>query len=223
MSDKICPRCKTVKSKESFYKNRSTPSGLTSYCKDCTKQDQNERYASDEAFRTNRRSYVNDRYKRLMSDPAFVLAEKDRQSKRQKRRWREDPAFRARSTEHNREWWSRFRASLTEEERSVWLQQERQRLAKYSQSDSCVIYFLRMGDFVKIGFTERALAARIKDYVTHSPFPFEVLGSVKADRDYEKVLHCRFKEFHHRGEWFRADIALLEAIKDQCNPLNVSR
>ena len=66
------------------------------------------------------------------------------------------------------------------------------------------IYFVRCGDFVKIG-TSTQMLGRISSMRTNSPYEIEVLGSVAGGVEFERRLHKRFSKQHHRGEWFRLD------------------
>lgn len=70
------------------------------------------------------------------------------------------------------------------------------------------VYFLRCGDFVKIGFSKnpkgraRALAASL-------PFQIELAAAYPGTFFHEQKLHRLFAPHRARGEWFRlhADIA----------------
>jgi hypothetical protein len=65
-----------------------------------------------------------------------------------------------------------------------------------------VVYFLRGGDAIKIGYTTN-LAARQRTLETGS-----------GDRREETRLHQEWWHLHIRGEWFRADEELLRYIRE---------
>ena len=44
MSEKLCPKCKTVKAFSEFYKNNATQNGLRSHCKKCCSEYRKARY-----------------------------------------------------------------------------------------------------------------------------------------------------------------------------------
>lgn len=73
------------------------------------------------------------------------------------------------------------------------------------------IYFVKIGDFIKIGSSSR-WKRRVNNFCTGSPFQVDVL-LVQIERpEYEKNLHKKFRSLHHRGEWFRAERKLLDHI-----------
>jgi hypothetical protein len=75
-----------------------------------------------------------------------------------------------------------------------------------------VVYFLRSGEFVKIGTTMR-LASRIEAIRTSAAHGIELLGAVRGDYSTERSWHSRFAHLHARGEWFTAAPDLLESIR----------
>jgi hypothetical protein len=75
-----------------------------------------------------------------------------------------------------------------------------------------VVYFLRAGDAIKIGYTTN-LAARQRSLETASAVPLELLASIPANRSEEARLHQEWSHLHIRGEWFRADEELLHYIR----------
>ena len=74
-----------------------------------------------------------------------------------------------------------------------------------------LIYFLRIGDRVKIGFTT-SLDARIQALQIGSPDPFELLGSVPGIKAEEKDAHEIFARDRVAGEWFALTPELQEYI-----------
>jgi T5orf172 domain len=61
-----------------------------------------------------------------------------------------------------------------------------------------VVYFLRFGDVVKIGYTGN-FSERMKNYGPH-----ELLCVIKGDMDRERQIHALFRDDSAQGrEWFR--------------------
>jgi DNA-binding transcriptional regulator YdaS (Cro superfamily) len=71
------------------------------------------------------------------------------------------------------------------------------------------VYFLRCGDFVKIGYSANP-KRRLRYLQTATPFDFELLGVHPGAKWQEKQLHKIFASSRHRHEWFRADQTILE-------------
>jgi DNA-binding XRE family transcriptional regulator len=64
-----------------------------------------------------------------------------------------------------------------------------------------MVYFIRQGEFIKIGFTESPLK-RLSQLQTANPTNLEVLLIIDGERDLEAKYHELFKDHAHRGEWF---------------------
>ena len=64
-----------------------------------------------------------------------------------------------------------------------------------------MIYFIKQGDYVKIGFTSR-FKKRFQQLQVSSPIKLEVLGLIKGDKVDEKNYHDAFKHISSNGEWF---------------------
>ena len=77
-----------------------------------------------------------------------------------------------------------------------------------------VVYFIRAGAAVKIGRTAH-LAARLRALGTASAVPLELLAAVPGGRQLEARLHRQWRHLHLRGEWFRADEALVRFAREQ--------
>src|SRR4051812_35404259 len=77
-----------------------------------------------------------------------------------------------------------------------------------------VVYFVRAGNAVKIGRTTN-LPGRLKALATASAVPLELLAAVPGGRPEEARLHRRWRHLHIRGEWFRADEALVRSAREQ--------
>ncbi|WP_438278131.1 GIY-YIG nuclease family protein [Nitrobacter sp.] len=63
------------------------------------------------------------------------------------------------------------------------------------------VYFIRCGEFVKIGFTYDVLV-RLETLQAATPYTLELLDSFAGGESDEKELHARFAEHRVRGEWF---------------------
>lgn len=74
-----------------------------------------------------------------------------------------------------------------------------------------VVYFVRCGDFIKIGRTD-CLPLRLKDMGTVNPYPLTVIHTVPGNRRTEIEFHTTFAAHRHRGEWFRLEGALEEFL-----------
>jgi hypothetical protein len=77
-----------------------------------------------------------------------------------------------------------------------------------------VVYFVQAGDAIKIGLTTN-LAARLRALATASAVPLEFLAAVPGNRQLEARLHRLWRHLHLRGEWFRADEALVRYIREE--------
>lgn len=86
------------------------------------------------------------------------------------------------------------------------------------------VYFLKMGDKVKIGFTRR-LYDRLLSLRTASPEEVEVLKVIPGTEQTERYFHHHFMPHRLKGEWFRLDGALAGflAIKVSTDPSPPSR
>lgn len=83
-----------------------------------------------------------------------------------------------------------------------------------------MLYFVRSGDYVKIGYTRSpdTLGARMEALSVGSPHPVEVLGVTDGDRDEEQRWHERFAHLAAEGEWFRVEPGLLATIASAASP-----
>lgn len=76
-----------------------------------------------------------------------------------------------------------------------------------------IVYFLRAGDFVKIGKATGNPMSRIAALKTGCPFKIDVIAYIPGGITEERELHRKFSHIKSHGEWFRADPALLEHIE----------
>ena len=66
-----------------------------------------------------------------------------------------------------------------------------------------VVYFVRAGDFIKIG-TAVNVEVRVRALQTANAVELILLGTTPGDLRTETEFHLRFAKHHVRGEWFRA-------------------
>lgn len=91
-------------------------------------------------------------------------------------------------------------------------------LNKQTAKPPCYIYFILNYDSeaVKIGIAKN-VKRRIASLQTSSPSELKLLGKIQAEsvskaRELEQSLHKTFDEYRVRGEWFKADVELLDYI-----------
>lgn len=73
------------------------------------------------------------------------------------------------------------------------------------------VYFIRGGDFIKIGWSQDPDRRR-NDLSTGSPFKLEVIGKVPGSGEDEQSFHRAFSHLRTNGEWFEASPELLAFI-----------
>lgn len=79
-----------------------------------------------------------------------------------------------------------------------------------------MIYFIKQGDYVKIGFTNR-FKTRLNQLQVSSPIKLEVLGLIEGNREDERNYHKMFKPVSSSGEWFEYNTELqifVESLSD---------
>lgn len=81
---------------------------------------------------------------------------------------------------------------------------KRRRSRKRMKGAYPIAYFIKCGEFVKIGKSgnpsERLLTLR-----TGNPFDLELLHFVEGHQWLESQFHQRFSDYRHRDEWFRLE------------------
>lgn len=65
-----------------------------------------------------------------------------------------------------------------------------------------MIYFIGTPDVVKIGYTSRPIALRLRQLQTASPRALTVLATRPGDRADERALHASLASWRLSGEWF---------------------
>jgi hypothetical protein len=73
------------------------------------------------------------------------------------------------------------------------------------------VYFIRGGDAIKIGFSKEP-PSRLPDLQVANPEKLDLIGAVRGTRKDERELHQMFCHLEIRGEWFRAELELIEYI-----------
>lgn len=76
-----------------------------------------------------------------------------------------------------------------------------------------IVYFLRAGEFIKIGKATGTPANRVAALRTGCPFPIEVMGTIAGGLECEIKLHRRFAHIRAHGEWFHAAPDLIAFIE----------
>lgn len=66
-----------------------------------------------------------------------------------------------------------------------------------------VVYFIRGGGLIKIGWTAD-LARRLEVLRSQSPVELKLIGTVEGSRAKEKELHNKFSEYHVHHEWYES-------------------
>jgi len=64
-----------------------------------------------------------------------------------------------------------------------------------------MIYFLRAGPFVKIGYTD-SLKTRMNDLQVGCPYRQELISTMPGSPATEVALHDMASDYHYRAEWF---------------------
>ena len=78
-----------------------------------------------------------------------------------------------------------------------------------------VVYFIRDGEFVKIGYSDNP-KRRMSDLQMANPRKLEFLGSFPGGEADEQRLHMVFEQFHIRNEWFFYSDAIRRFAEKHC-------
>lgn len=94
------------------------------------------------------------------------------------------------------------------------------RLQKVARPDvDGVVYFVRAGEFVKIGFTTGCPFERMAALQTANPVRLELMGTCPGGRCVEQLLHQNLSHARTEGEWFRLDDAKVGVFLERfCQP-----
>jgi hypothetical protein len=81
------------------------------------------------------------------------------------------------------------------------------------------VYFIRSGDYIKIGCTTN-IDARLDQFRTSNPI-IELLALIRGGREEEHKLHQRFEELRLKAnrEWFRYDDELKDFVENMGAPV----
>ncbi len=85
-----------------------------------------------------------------------------------------------------------------------------------------MIYFLRAGNTIKIGYAEHDVAGRVKSLQTGNPEKLQLLSVLPGTRQTEADLHRRFARCRVNGEWFAANEELLTFIDQLQEPVSMT-
>lgn len=90
-----------------------------------------------------------------------------------------------------------------------------------------MIYFVRGGTSVKIGFVENRnmLQDRLSSLQTGSPLVLSILGIMEGDRRAEQELHVKYASIRYLNEWFHLTSEIVDFIEENCRPFitNIDR
>lgn len=77
-----------------------------------------------------------------------------------------------------------------------------------------MIYIIRQAgrDRFKIGYTKGRSDERMKELITGSSDPYQILHMFEGDMSDEEALHELFAPYHVQGEWFELNIARMFEI-----------
>lgn len=89
---------------------------------------------------------------------------------------------------------------------------DKQTIHKNGEKSNGRVYFVRAGEYVKIGFSTDA-KSRIDSLQTGQPYDLECLCLIRGSRSTESKLHTRFAKSHVRGEWFSQSEELMQYIE----------
>lgn len=70
------------------------------------------------------------------------------------------------------------------------------------------VYFIAVGEYVKIGFTTTEMEIRMRAVDTHSPIAPRLLAAITGTHQTERQWHTRFARYRVRREWFRLEPCL---------------
>lgn len=81
-----------------------------------------------------------------------------------------------------------------------------------------MIYFMKLNEFVKIGYSAKP-KTRLAEIRVASPYPVDIIGVMEGTRYDEARLHTRFDPHHHGGDWFRLVPEIETFIAENCRPM----
>jgi len=75
-----------------------------------------------------------------------------------------------------------------------------------------MIYFIRSGDFVKIGVAKNPWE-RLEKFRTGNPLPMEMIAIAPGGYRHEKDYHQLLSEHHYSREWYRYEGRVIQVIE----------
>lgn len=76
-----------------------------------------------------------------------------------------------------------------------------------------MIYFIRSGDHIKIGYSA-APSKRLSKISSDNPLSCELLGVIEGSERKEAEIHLLFSSYRVRGEWFQACDAISKYVAE---------
>ena len=76
------------------------------------------------------------------------------------------------------------------------------------------VYFIAVGEYLKVGFTTTEPAIRMRAVDTHSPIAPRLLTAISGTHATERQWHARFARHRVRREWFRLE-PCLDVLRDE--------
>jgi hypothetical protein len=80
-----------------------------------------------------------------------------------------------------------------------------------------VVYFLRCGEMVKIGWSDNVLQ-RQRTLELATGLPMELLATIPGGLQLEAFLHACFRKQNGEGEWFRIEGPVTRALASLASP-----
>lgn len=77
-----------------------------------------------------------------------------------------------------------------------------------------VVYFLRAGEFIKVGKATGSARNRVSQLKTGCPFKIEIMATVPGGYELERSIHRRFQSSRAHGEWFHATQELIAFVAE---------
>jgi hypothetical protein len=79
-----------------------------------------------------------------------------------------------------------------------------------------MIYFIKAGKFIKIGYTKNkdTFKVRLQSYHTSNPYIIETLKLMEGDVNLEKDILEYFNKYHEKGEWFNYNEEIINYINN---------
>ena len=86
------------------------------------------------------------------------------------------------------------------------------------------IYFVRCGDYIKIGSCSSDLSMRLSDLQIGNPEKIILEAFIPGDRKKEKWIHRQLRKFKVRGEWFKLnEIQFKQVFKDSLHSRKIDK